>query len=395
MKPSSRGGCTFGAVVATSLLLYQFSFGGTTISRGSSSFSPTAQYAYYYNKSKEVHDVLNNTSASKNCSEEDLNKNRRVLCSTEQIRNGKWVPRTMEKVPYTSSYEARFCGGQSAYERQQDVNASFESHEWLPQDHKTCEFSRWSREEFCRVMHNESLLMMGDSLGKEHHVSLGGLTGLGDFQEQFADRLMCNGTVQIVFRRDDILKGPLVKWQIDHTFPSYALLNRGAHYVPDKVHLKDMKEIIGHVQRWQARCKEEGKACQLIWKTTVPGHPNCKNYHEPDNNLTLMETSVATNAVSRQYNWHLFKHQNELMIDALKAAGVDFSVLDAYTLKLLRPDGHVNHRDCLHSCMGSKVDVLSQVMMHLIKLHRIKLHRAKKEEQRESVPKCTDSIRRA
>jgi hypothetical protein len=223
-------------------------------------------------------------------------------------------------------------------------------------DNETCECSRWTREEFCRVMHNESLLGMGDSLGKEHHVSLGGLTGLGDFQDQFADRLTCNGTVRIVFRHDDILRAPLVKWQIDDMFPSYALFNHGAHYVPDNVFMKETKETNEQVQRWQARCKEEGKAWQLIWKTTVPGHPNCRNFHEPGNNLTLMENRVAKNALSRQYNWHLFKHQNELMVDALKEAGVDFSILDAYTLKLLRPDGRVHHRDCLHSCMGCKVE---------------------------------------
>jgi hypothetical protein len=164
--------------------------------------------------------------------------------------------------------------------------------------------------------------------------------------------------------------GKVVQWHLTQDVPAYAVINRGAHYIKDNDLMRSINEAIGHVQNWQRRCKHENKACQLIWRTTVPGHPGCRGrFEKPVNNLIMMENLVASQP---EHHWEKFQHQNELIIQALKESQVNFSILDAYHINILRPDGHVvggEKNDCLHSCMGSKIDVYSQILMHLIKVH--------------------------
>lgn len=63
---------------------------------------------------------------------------------------------------------------------------------------------------------------------------------------------------------------------------------------------------------------ENGVQCYLFWRTSVPGHPTCRSFMAPVNNLILMEYLVATGASPVKYHWDMFKHQNELALELLK-----------------------------------------------------------------------------
>jgi hypothetical protein len=301
-------------------------------------------------------------------------KNRRLLCSREQLIDGYWRPKTLEQAPYLSTYNEATCGPyEGAYYNITEESSTIPSYDWLPHD-ETCEFSPWTREEFCQIAHNKTIFMIGDSLSMEHHRSLGGLLGIGDTKYFVQDRQACNGTVRLIFRRNDNVNKGWVRKIIKETDPDYVVINRGAHYVEDDELMSGIPKLIGVVRNWQTRCKNESKACQLIWRTSVPGHPGCRNRQEPVNDFAKMEQLVANNKKSKKFFWDKFQHQNELIIQALKESGVNFSLLDAYHINILRPDGHVlgAKTDCLHSCLGSKIDVYSQILMHLIKVHDAK-----------------------
>ena len=106
----------------------------------------------------------------------------------------------------------------------------------------------------------------------------------------------------------------------------------------------------------------------MVWRTTVPGHPQCPSYTEPTTNSTDLERLIEDHGVSRHYHWHEFQRQNLLIEHVLSESGVDYEMLDAYHLNILRPDMHrVSTNDCLHSCLGSKLDVYSQLLLHILR----------------------------
>lgn len=80
-----------------------------------------------------------------------------------------------------------------------------------------------------------------------------------------------------------------------------------------------------------------------------------------------MERLIESDPISRQFNWNSFHRQNLLIEEAFSRAAVDYEMLDAYHINILRPDEHREAGDCLHSCLGSKLDVYAQVLMHILR----------------------------
>ena len=185
--------------------------------------------------------------------------------------------------------------------------------------------------------------------------------------------------------------------------PDILILNRGAHYTPDSELIHDLNTtIIPALKLWQEECQSRQeplhtgtgamvqeydgtdtprslrtnswtrtralhgsnqyqnsvRQCMLIWRTSIPGHPNCTDFKRPSNSLSEMEALVQTGAAIKGYNWEKFKDQNAIAVKMLIDAGLDFDVMDAYKVNILRPDGHAGPKDCLHS--------VSSCMMHYI-----------------------------
>ena len=297
----------------------------------------------------------------------------KALCSREQILGGSWSKVILDKAPYIPPNNPKLmCGSKERY--QQD---KFDTHEWRPHD-ETCDFMPWDRNLFCDLTRNETVLFMGDSLSQEAMFSFGELMGLRTSPDDnpgspvYSFGSACNRTVQAVFRRQDFLRPSMVAWELADKAPMAAVLNRGAHFVDDEQLLQEMNETISHVREWQTKCTDAGRRCLLVWRTTVPGHPQCPSYTEPAANSTDLERLIDDHGVSRRYHWHEFQRQNLLVEQVLSESGVDYEMLDAYHLNILRPDMHrVSTYDCLHSCLDSKLDVYSQVLLHILrKFHR-------------------------
>ena len=298
----------------------------------------------------------------------------RPLCSRKQIQDGVWRKVTILQAPYIPPNHRKLLCDRSQIKRQEEGN--YESWEWKPQD-DSCHFVRWDRDQFCTLMRQQKILFLGDSLSQEASFSFGELMGLrisvsrnglprGGYPK-YNLAGACNGTVEANFHRADFIKPKIVAKELQERFPDVAVLNRGAHFESDSMLLQDMNETIGHIGAWQSRCTEAGKRCLLVWRTTVPGHPGCQNETQPVTNRSAMEHLIDTDPRSIAYNWPLFRHQNKLIEDALSNSNIEFEMLDAYHLNVLRPDGHrIAFDDCLHSCLNSNLDVYAQILLHIL-----------------------------
>lgn len=313
-----------------------------------------------------------------------LSQGSRPFCKREQIIQGKWVPEQLDRPPYVTPTVHLRCYPRDFYYKEDP----WETWRWMPNNEEIsieegCVFTSWNRTAFCELMEGATISIVGDSLSWEHFSSLVQLNGQRTrqgYQHQSRELHMniqqsvCNGRTRIVYRRDDKLRN--LTDSIQSTFPNVLVLNRGAHYVNDTVHLEDIRHNLDEVRAWQRECRETyNMKCHFFWRTSVPGHPECGNFTEPVNDLALMEARVADlsfyNNRSINFHWYDYQPQNELVLKELEQAELDYQVIDAYYLNMLRPDEHRAHQgDCLHNCYPGKMDVYSQLMLQYLLMER-------------------------
>ena len=295
-------------------------------------------------------------------------------CTRDEIIDGRWVAESDSKgdlvrgaAPYITHTTHLRCFTKEYYQTQ------WIDWQWRPRS--DCVLTQFDPQLFCSVFRNSLVLIAGDSLSWEHYSSLLQLLGVPVKQglqhqsRELRETIVfqqCN--VTLAYQRDDKLQNltsTLEKWQ-----PDVLILNRGAHFVPDEELEQDVQNIIlPAVRQWQSRCEH----CQLLWRTSVPGHPDCKSFSEPVSDRASMEAHIANltlyNERSINYHWYDYQRQNELVLRLLK--DVPHHVIDAYYLNVLRPDQHRAHQDdCLHNCYPGKMDIYNQLLLHIVQQHR-------------------------
>ena len=200
---------------------------------------------------------------------------------------------------------------------------------------------------------------------------------------------VCQKQTRIVYRRDDLLSNVSQAIFEGGSFPQVIVMNRGAHYQNDTMLMTGMKKVVEELKNWKLQCEIFNITCHLLWRTTVPGHPNCekRDFRGPVNDLYAMETMIndRSNYNNRtiKYNWYNYQHQNEMVVDMLtknpsflqQGEGTSppffLEIIDAYYLNILRPDEHRAHQgDCLHNCYPGKQDVYSQLLLHFLRIQR-------------------------
>jgi hypothetical protein len=238
--------------------------------------------------------------------------------------------------------------------------------------------------------------IIGDSLSFEHYRSLGHLLGIhiSQFSQHKSKEergniinYVCRSQTRIVYRRDDLLENVSHAIFEEQTFPQVIVINRGAHYQNDTMLMSGMQEVVAALNDWKLQCENFNVTCHLLWRTSVPGHPNCEKneFKKPVNNLNAMEALIndRSNYDNRtiKYHWFDYQRQNQMVTDMLtehryfsrsnSSVNFFFEILDAYYLNMLRPDEHRAHQgDCLHNCYPGKMDVYSQLLLHFLKAQR-------------------------
>jgi hypothetical protein len=276
------------------------------------------------------------------------------LCPREEIKVGSWVPVTLQEPPYISRTSHLRC-----YPLQEYKKGYWNTYDWKPASN--CEFTKWNRQQFCSLLKQATILIVGDSLSWEHYASLAQLLGLkvlqsaqhvSKAQRRNHIQLACQNKVRLVFRRDDLLTN--LTDVLESTHPQILIVNRGAHYVNDTRLLPAIQRNLEEIKAWQAKCDRMKTKCHFFWRTSVPGHPRCDkvDFKKPINNLQEMEEWIGDhsnyNNHTIKYHWYDYQHQNNLVLDLLgRTMEHEYDVLDAYHLNLLRPDEHRAHEnDC-------------------------------------------------
>lgn len=260
----------------------------------------------------------------------------------------------------------------------------WDSYDWIPKS--KCEFdNRWSEETFCRLVQNKNILFLGDSIMREQFMSLISYFGWRKRKEDvFRDGRVsiCNATRNnVFFRYDPRLNTRNVPSYLKAHKPQIILANRGVWFQNNTDALVGViNSDLGHFKKWQDRkeCrKSNGGGCLLIWKTAVPGHPNCADFDGPVNDLEIMEHHVGNQALYDKGNyvkwgWWKQKQQNERVLELFasnRTDDIDYAIMDAYHVNILRPDLHRwNQGDCLHNCSPGKTEILNQILLHILKM---------------------------
>lgn len=311
------------------------------------------------------------------------------LCSLEEIKHGAWHSITLPNAPYVPAVKAH----STCYSKESLTKANWSTYEWIPSaasstaDNSSCKWTKWDKSLFCKAFENQTIAILGDSLSWEHYSSLANTFGhrVGWQQEVWTNsknknlvKMACNDTVRLVGRKLGKMRPNATTHLINQHFPNVLVMNFGAHYVLDEQLVASVQQGIDEVRHWQDECRARQRKCQFVWRTTVPGHPNCRAYTKPAMSLAEMEALVQNRSLypalgrkGHTFNWWEFQHQNQMVVSLLKESGIQFDILPAYEINMLRPDAHHGTFkkgviDCMHSCEpSSKGAVYNQILLHL------------------------------
>lgn len=340
------------------------------------------------------------------------------LCSREQLKEGKWVPATWHRPPYKP--KAAKCNYDDDF-----LQKPWETYEWEPTDmaavdakssgdndnnNNACTFEMFDPHEFCKLAANKTISIVGDSLSYEHLASL--VHWLGGFVKTFKiwppkkrnnkiwfHEKVCNGTVQLHFKSTRYLEsltdvtsmGNITNDGQVYPPTDVLVINRGAYFKPDEEVMEGIEQNLKELQVWQDTCRDAGRDCHLLYRTSVPGVTKCWEFDKPSTNLTEMEDRIGMygnnslwSHAMKTFHWGDFKRQNHLVLDAFRKTNLTYDVIDGYEILMLRPDAHVGlNADCMHNCEPGKLIVYNQLLMHFMMIRRDKLVAENKEEEEE------------
>lgn len=252
-----------------------------------------------------------------------------TYCSREEIKQGLWSPVVLPEPPFVppDAYEQPPHTGIICQDLSisMTTTANFSTYEWVPYNSTNrvsslsqrrfdkCIFDPWNASEFCSIIQPiKSLAFVGDSLSWEHYSSLMMSLGLhSNPNDQFVSRrrktnivtMGCNGTLKLIYRRSDQLE--YVPHVIREEMPQMIILNKGSHFVTNEIYEAGWKETINTLEEHERNLTELGLKSLFLFRTTVPGHPQCEIYTEPVNNITQMEAVIANKS---SYQPHMQKY---------------------------------------------------------------------------------------
>jgi hypothetical protein len=220
-----------------------------------------------------------------------------------------------------------------------------DSYDWAP---SYCKLLEWNATQFCELLNNRTLLLVGDST---MHQSAGTLISMITYGGG-----KCAPNV-VFGRSNDLWKWPkysnnLYDWvEMIKPEPDLILFSAGAH----------IHSYTGYIEVWRHLREQVQRIRQLtnatlIWKTQYPGHLNCHEHKEPITHFKLGEPAKD------RFQWNLLPLFDQMAIQYSQE--LDIKILDMSPL-YLRPDAHP-YGDCLHFCTPGPIDLFSQMLLNMM-----------------------------
>jgi hypothetical protein len=157
-----------------------------------------------------------------------------------------------------------------------------------------------------------------------------------------------------------------------------AVFNLGAHYHVYQHYKEDLEKfllVLDELERPQDL---------YFFRTTVPGHPKClprshlATYFQVSQGFRIVPlANFEDYKVTSDYNWNMmfdFNRHTKQVIENRKNRNRSDSqvatvhILDVVNMTILRQDGHIGGRDCLHYISPGPVDWWNHLMYTTLEL---------------------------
>eukprot|EP01041_Mallomonas_annulata_P013413 gene13413-28445_t len=244
---------------------------------------------------------------------------------------------------------------------------------WIP--HK-CTPELFSRESFCNVVNNRSILIIGDSMSYQMYQALYmQLNEKGNPRNQFDKDLhnapyICDLHTKLKFIRNDQII-PWSKynycmdwWSIVAEY-DIIIMNKGAHFIEDgSEYENDTMETINFLKSSNLTYK------LIIFRTTPKGSYDLE-YIPPDTRpLHTHTTGPVYNETEDKYHYNSFPIRDKFTVEAFRRE-LNASILNVVPMTSLRPDGH---HDPLHYYLPSVIDGWVYMLHNLLMIHHHNHH---------------------
>ena len=262
---------------------------------------------------------------------------------------------------------------------------------WVPNE---CRLLEWDAKEFCRVLGNRSLLVLGDSTVSQAAGVLMNYIHLG-----FWDNPAQGCQTQVRFANSDTLVGVEYgvdnrggEWKalIQYSAPDIVLLSTGPHINrPPPLRTADFTAILSQISQEHL---ERFPNVTLIWKTQAPG--GCTDGISE----TFPREEFYKSLTYPNYNWADFEHwdwvarheftgkRNQYVLDMTPLyyrtdAHPGSHYYEGYTVDATETHPRTpvsraqpgetqiqdRNRDCLHHCIPGPIGLLPQLLLHLMR----------------------------
>ena len=248
-------------------------------------------------------------------------------------------------------------------------------YEWRP---KGCEMVKWSAKQFCDVLGNRTILMVGDSTMQQTAVAL--------FSRLVEEQAVCLS--QVDFELSDNLvyspfesRGANLIAQLSKHWSRILIFSVGPHVLEyaEKQYENRTQDSFMHCFYPKLKFDMEfirqhlWKPDKIVYKTQNPGHFGCEAHNAPVDDVAKLQQEHQPSEY--EYPWYLGSLVDERMIETLKDEPgfqvINMSPLDG------RPDAHAfqgapsDSKDCLHYCIPGALDLFAEILLHKMFIQEI------------------------
>jgi hypothetical protein len=260
---------------------------------------------------------------------------------------------------------------QQNYQYCTHLHPSTYTYRWKPSN---CNILLFNRTLMCSILHERSILFIGDSMSKQMAESLCWLMNATNaiFGPSNVTCTICNNlTVQFIRNsfltlirqyENNIQALPFVPFlELESTKQKFKIimLNAGMHMtVNDRQYALNLNNTYNYF----FNSSLYNSSYTILFRSTSPSHNTCTNYTGPlfFNSYSFSNYSYLSVSPLPYYKWEQIPIRNQIAYNLFK-----YNYLDIYGISWLRPDGH-NGKDCAHWCAPGVPDAWNQLLMNYL-----------------------------